>query len=221
MIKVFNIKSIILNYKIIIITFYFLVSCSSSRDYSEYNSVKGKFIESGVASWYGPNFDGMKTANGETFDMQDMTAAHRTLPFGSLIKVVDSDTKKYIIVRINDRGPYAKQRIIDLSKRAAEKLGIIRKGTANVNLYLLNQKVLPSNLKTPHYTVQIGSFFKKDDAINLSKNFNNSFIIQATISKKIYYRVYVGRFDTKQEANLIKRKLSDKGYKGFVKQFEN
>ncbi len=163
----------------------------------------------------------MKTANGETFDMQDMTAAHRTLPFGSLIKVVDSDTKKYIIVRINDRGPYAKQRIIDLSKRAAEKLGIIRKGTANVNLYLLNQKVLPSNLKTPHYTVQIGSFFKKDDAINLSKNFNNSFIIQATISKKIYYRVYVGRFDTKQEANLIKRKLSDKGYKGFVKQFEN
>ena len=88
----------------------------------------------GEASWYGPGYHGRTTANGEKFNQNAMTAAHKTLAFNTKIKVTDLQTGKSVIVRINDRGPYAKGRIIDLSKGAAEKLGIKEKGHAEVKL---------------------------------------------------------------------------------------
>ncbi|MCU1320723.1 MAG: rare lipoprotein [Acidobacteriaceae bacterium] len=94
----------------------------------------------GVASWYGSVLDGHKTASGETFDMNDMTAAHRSLPFGTLVRVVDLHTRKSVVVRINDRGVLFPERVIDLSVGAAEKLGIRRSGIANVRLDVLSKK---------------------------------------------------------------------------------
>ena len=83
-----------------------------------------KPIESGAASWYGPGFHGKRTANGETFNTNALTAAHKTLPFGTQLRVTNERTGKSVVVRINDRGPYAHGRVIDLSKAAAEAVGI-------------------------------------------------------------------------------------------------
>ncbi len=91
----------------------------------------------GEASWYGPGFQGNLTANGETFNMRDMTAAHKTLPFNTIVEVTDVETGEKIRVRINDRGPYAHGRIIDLSKKAATRLGMIDRGHAEVELRII------------------------------------------------------------------------------------
>ena len=91
----------------------------------------------GVASWYGPGFQGKKTSNGEIYNMNAMTAAHKSLPFNTIVKVVDLDTGRSVIVRINDRGPFIPGRIIDLSHQAAEELGILQKGTARIGLKVL------------------------------------------------------------------------------------
>jgi len=88
----------------------------------------------GVASFYGPGFQGRRTANGETFDMNAMTCAHRTLPFGTVLRVTNLDNDREVVVRVNDRGPYVGGRIIDLSRGAAEELGMVDTGTAEVML---------------------------------------------------------------------------------------
>ncbi|WP_133774637.1 septal ring lytic transglycosylase RlpA family protein [Enterovirga rhinocerotis] len=95
-------------------------------------------MHAGVASWYGPRFHGRKTASGERFNQNDMTAAHRTLPFGTRVKVVDETTGRSVVVRINDRGPFAHGRVIDLSKAASEALGMGGRGVARVTLVAAN-----------------------------------------------------------------------------------
>ena len=108
----------------------------SSKDYRK----KGLLSDSkthalrGIASYYGSDFHGKKTANGERFDMYDLTAAHKTLPFNTVVKVTNLDNKKSVEVRINDRGPFKKGRIIDLSLGAAKKINLIETGTAEVKL---------------------------------------------------------------------------------------
>ncbi|NIQ93995.1 MAG: septal ring lytic transglycosylase RlpA family protein, partial [Desulfuromonadales bacterium] len=95
------------------------------------------YHERGVASWYGPNFDGRPTANGETFDMRAVSAAHKTLPLPSVVRVTNLENGRSLVIRINDRGPFVRGRIIDLSQRAAELLGFSSQGTAMVDVRLL------------------------------------------------------------------------------------
>lgn len=102
------------------------------------SSTTTKMAQSGVASYYGPGFHGRRTANGEAFDMHAMTAAHRTLPFGTKVKVTNLANGKSAIVRVNDRGPYANGRIIDLSVAAAKQIGSTSSGKAHVTLEVLN-----------------------------------------------------------------------------------
>jgi rare lipoprotein A len=92
---------------------------------------------SGVASWYGPGFHGRTTANGERYNMNDMTAAHKSLKFGTMVKVTNETNGKSVVVRINDRGPYVGKRIIDLSKSAAQAIDMIGPGTASVTVEVL------------------------------------------------------------------------------------
>lgn len=99
------------------------------------------YDEVGIASWYGPGFHGKTTANGERFDMHGLTAAHKTLPFGTTVRVTNLTNDRSLIVRINDRGPFVSGRIIDLSKRAAERLGFISAGKAKVRVQVIAQKV--------------------------------------------------------------------------------
>jgi len=93
---------------------------------------QGRKLQSGIASWYGPRFHGRRTANGETFNTNDLTAAHRTLPFGTRLKVINERTGRSVVVRTNDRGPYAHGRVIDLSRASAQAIGIL--GVAPVSL---------------------------------------------------------------------------------------
>ncbi len=102
-----------------------------------YPSVDYDYNKVGVASWYGPNFHGKKTANGEIYNQNDLTAAHKTLPLPSIVRVTNLKNGKSLIVRVNDRGPYAHGRIIDMSKRAAELLGFKNQGTAKVRVQVL------------------------------------------------------------------------------------
>lgn len=93
-----------------------------------------QLVGMGKASWYGPGFHGRKTANGEVFNMHAMTAAHKTLPLGSRVKVENEETGETLVVRINDRGPFVKGRVIDLSKEAAVRLGLDEQGVGQVVL---------------------------------------------------------------------------------------
>ena len=98
------------------------------------------YDEVGVASWYGPGFHGRLTANGEVFDANELTAAHRTLPLPSLVRVTNLDNGRQIVLRVNDRGPYAKDRIIDISKRGAQLLGFQQQGTARVRVQIMAEE---------------------------------------------------------------------------------
>lgn len=98
------------------------------------------YEEQGMASWYGSKFHGKRTANGEIYNKYDFTAAHNTLPLPSIVKVKNLENGKSVVVRVNDRGPFTKNRIIDLSKRAATQLGFLQKGTAKVEVVLLPKK---------------------------------------------------------------------------------
>lgn len=95
------------------------------------------FTQSGLASYYGKKFHGQKTASGEVFDMHSFTAAHKKLPFNSLVKVTNLRNQKTVTVRINDRGPYSKNRIIDLSRAAAEKIGMLQRGLDKVKIEVI------------------------------------------------------------------------------------
>lgn len=105
---------------------------STSGRASQPPGSSGGFVERGIASWYGPGFHGRLTASGEVFDQRAMTAAHKTLPHGSVVRVTDEATGRSVVVKINDRGPFKPGRIIDLSERAAEELGSKEKGLADV-----------------------------------------------------------------------------------------
>jgi rare lipoprotein A len=105
-----------------------------------------KIIETGLASWYGAKHQGKRTASGEIFDQNKFTAAHRTLPWGSILMVTNLDTGKSVEVRINDRGPFTKDRIIDLSRAAARALGMVKSGVSPVRIELLSPHEISSDL---------------------------------------------------------------------------
>jgi rare lipoprotein A (peptidoglycan hydrolase) len=120
-------------------------------------------VQEGVASWYGQDFHGRTTSNGEIYDMDSFTAAHRTLPFGSRVRVTNTTNGKQVVVRINDRGPFVEGRIIDLSRAAATFLGIVGPGTAPVRL-----EVLPAPAPAERvFAVQVGAFVKQENAVKV------------------------------------------------------
>lgn len=221
-----------------VVTILFLISCGATRRVSKSNknkppetsntaslpTKKGALIESGIASWYGPNFNGRLTANGETFDMNGISAAHRTLPFNTEVIVVNEGNGKSIRVRINDRGPYAKDRIIDLSKGAATAVDMLGPGTANVKLYLVKGDLKNSrvtDLKVPNYTVQLGSYNDLKPAEKRSREIKGSRVETLYLNGNTVYRIYYGKYTDRRKADGDQKKLNKKGFKGFVKQIEN
>lgn len=112
-----------------------MYSCGISK--VEKETSKFSFYEKGEASWYGPGFNGKKTANGEKFDMYKLTAAHKKLAFGTKVRVTNLKNGKSVIVRINDRGPFVKGRVIDLSKKAAQQIDMINAGHIPVKIEIV------------------------------------------------------------------------------------
>lgn len=193
-------------------------------DKSNLSKSTGQKIEEGVASWYGPNFHGKLTANGEKYDMYGLTAAHRTLPFNTILRVKNLDNGKSVQVRINDRGPYAKNRIIDLSKKAAQQIDMLESGTANVELILLEGDLENSritDLKVPTYTVQLASFKEKDKAYNHSQKIRGSRVETIQMEDQTVYRVYFGIYVDENKAREKQKELKQRGFEGYVKQIQN
>ena len=109
-----------------------IAASSPSSAEAQPKTKAGAHVQSGKASWYGPGFHGKRTASGERFNTNDLTAAHRTLPFGTRVRVVNKSTGRSVVVRINDRGPYAHGRVIDLSRASAQAIGILGVGTVEM-----------------------------------------------------------------------------------------
>lgn len=159
------------------------------------------YRQKGIASWYGEDFHGRPTASGETYNMYDLTAAHRTLPLGSHVRVRNLENDSEVDVRINDRGPFVRGRIIDLSYAAAKEIGIVGSGTAKVRIDVLK------NGKEAPYTVQVGAFIVKDNALRLKevlkRNYSDVYIVTYETNRNTYYRVRVGSFSTEKRANKV------------------
>lgn len=179
------------------------------QTYYPLGSAEG-YAETGVASWYGPNFHGKRTANGEIYDMHQMTAAHRILPMHTRLLVVNLDNGRSTEVRVNDRGPFVNNRVIDLSYAAANVLGVIGPGTARVSLQTIpGQRI---EYVGPFY-VQYGAFVVEENARRLrsqmlTRGFAGTRITRGELNGTIYWRVQVGAYATLGEAESARIRLA-------------
>ena len=169
------------------------------------------YIERGMASWYGPGFHGNKTANGERYDMHKLTAAHRTLPLGSIAVVRSATTGKEVTVRINDRGPFAKGRVLDLSYAGAQTLGMVGHGTDQIELRVIGFQGKTAEMG--FLRVQIGSFVERLNAATLLQRAQRIYTggrIQAVdLPDGRRYRVQIGEFKTEAQAEFAARRLEE------------
>jgi rare lipoprotein A len=183
------------------------------KKYRVMNSSKG-YKERGIASWYGTKFHGRRTSSGEPYDMHLATAAHKTLPLPTYAEVTNLDNGKKVIVKINDRGPFKDNRLIDMSYAAAIRLDMIGKGTANVEVRVIDTSKLPkataSELRVPGVTggeetvfLQMGAFSREDSAEELAGRLEGVDLKPTSILKgNNVYRVWIGPYTTAREAPL-------------------
>jgi rare lipoprotein A len=168
----------------------------------------------GIASWYGPRFHGRRTANGEIYDMHRMTAAHKTLPFDTLLQVRNLENGRSVLVRVNDRGPHVKRRIVDLSFAAADELGMLGSGIARVELRILRYDVVTAD--SPRYTVQVGAFGEADRAAELCEELRGRYPEAEVSEDGAWHRVRVGAFARRTEAEDLRRELLTLGLPALV-----
>lgn len=170
--------------------------------------------QEGIASWYGPGFHGKKTTSGAVYDQHGMTAAHQTLPLGSSVEVTNLTNGKSVTVLINDRGPFVKNRVIDLSYAAARAVDIIRPGTAPVRVDVVDTggyplTAIPERLD---YTLQVGAFSDLDKARKLKARLESRHDRPVVIeSHEGYYRVRLGTFSGEEAAREYGTRLSQEG----------
>ncbi len=200
-----------------------LASCASvpTADYRP----AGEYV---TASWYGPKFHGRPTASGERFDMNALTAAHKTLKFGTRLRVTNPDTGRSVVVTVNDRGPFIRGRDLDLSYAAAREIGLTGKGVGRVRIEYLGRNMRyarrvafrPSRELRGPLSVQVGSFAEKSNAYRLKEGletrYRDVFITRTYIGGRTYYRVRVGRFSSFDSAYRVAGKLADEGYGTFI-----
>ncbi len=188
------------------------------------------FVQHGKASWYGRKFHGRPTASSEIYDMYKKSAAHKTLPLGTYVKILNISNNKWTIVRINDRGPFVKGRIIDLSYSAAKEIGLVAPGTAKVKLVALGREVrkLQSSSGTKpvveirdmnigEFTIQVGAFSSKNNALRLADRLKVIFdYVETTVyddkDKGTIFRVWVSKSTTLTKAAEIEKRLENMGF---------
>jgi rare lipoprotein A len=183
------------------------------------------FRQRGIASWYGEDFHGKKTSSGEAYDMYALTAAHKTLPLGTYVRVHNLENNRQVDLRINDRGPFVKSRIIDLSYAAAKKIGIVETGTASVEVIALATPAVtdggtpryePVDLYAGNFTFQVGAFVNRENAerlaAGLGQKYKNAHIKVYDRGDQIFYRVRVGSFSTLEQAAAQEEILVRDGY---------
>lgn len=214
---------------------YFLIFASSAQ------------VQTGKASFYADKFEGIPTASGEKYKHNKLTGAHKTLPFGTKVRVTNTGNEQSVEVVINDRGPYVDGRIIDLSRSAAEKLGFINQGLADVKLEVIDAgdgkssamvKTIDhvavdekefydfeiSRLSPRGFGVQIGTFQELVNLMRLSENLKNSYKKKVTVQVKIingvkYYGLILGQFSTRPKAEQFRDNLKKKFPDAFIVEY--
>ena len=198
------------------------MGCASTKEVSYRPFEPGQEIryrEVGLASWYGEDYHGRRTANGEIYDMYAMTAAHRTLPFNIGVRVTNLENGKKADFRINDRRPFIPGRIIDLSKSGARELGILDSGTAKVAVEATGW-VAGRSVWEGVYAIQVGSFVEKENAYrfreDLSRKHSSVHVVLWESNTRLYYRVRLGSFATEEEARRYFERLRRDNLTGFI-----
>lgn len=180
------------------------------KQYNVMATSKG-YRAKGLASWYGTKFHKKKTSSGEVYDLHAMTAAHKTLPLPTYVKVKNLENGRELLVKVNDRGPFHTDRIIDLSYAAAKKLGILAKGTGLVEIEAINPKgVVDVPLK---YFIQTGAYSQKNKAEMRAESISS--LIQKPAFVEFHNQLYIvktGPFETQVELQHYKQKLAKIGY---------
>lgn len=204
-------------------------------------------IQTGKASFYADKFEGNPTSSGEKYRHNKFTAAHKTLPFGTKVRITNLANNEFVEVTINDRGPYVDNRIIDLSKSAAEKLGFINLGLADVKLEVIDAgdgktsdplKTVDhvtveenefydfeiSKFNPKGYGVQIGTYQELVNLMRLSENLKNSYKKQVTVQVKIikgvkYYGLILGHFSSRIKAEQFRAELQKKFPDAFIVEY--
>ncbi len=175
--------------------------------------------ETGYASWYGGKFQGRLTANGEIFDTHQVTAAHKTLPFNTIVKVTNLENGKSVEVRINDRGPFVEDRIIDLSMAAAREIDIVASGVAKVGIKVVKMgdgKTCSSNVaEADKYKIQIASYSDKSNAQKLYSKLVSAGLKPEYENSGSYIRVIIPDVK-KTELDQIRKKLDELGLNGYL-----
>ncbi|BDU69166.1 hypothetical protein GETHOR_12670 [Geothrix oryzae] len=191
------------------------------------------YVEEGVASWYGGDGDGFAgrpTASGEIFDPEQYTCAHRTLPLGSFVEVENLDNRKRAVLRVNDRGPFVKGRVLDLSKRGAQDLGFAGQGTTRVRIRSVNAMGLPTALdpavdRIDPFVVQVAALSDPKNIDSLTRELENTFgpvSLQDTVTrgglsvKRVRVGSYTSRQEAEQAAEEITKHLKDRGVEPFI-----
>lgn len=168
---------------------------------------------SGIASWYGPNFHGKKTSNGEIYNMHNMTAAHKTLPMNTIVRVTNLKNNRSAVVRINDRGPFVANRVIDLSKSAASQLDIIASGTAPVSMEVVGFAASQTKVASNNFNSKAQNTASKEPVYNSETKINDTFVGGK-------FMVQIGAFKNQSGANRYKSEHENiMGYKSIVKTF--
>ena len=174
--------------------------------------------QTGVASWYGPGFHGQRTSSGAIYDQHGLTAAHQTLPLGTRVRVTNLDTGKWVDVDVNDRGPFAKGRIIDLSYEAARTIGMLGPGTARVRVDVLERP--PNGASHVAYCVQVGAFSEEEKAralrARLAPHYDDVYIVPVETRVDQMYRVRVGPYAERDRAETRAVELSELGLHAVV-----
>jgi rare lipoprotein A len=186
------------------------------------------FHQRGIASWYGVKFHGRTTSSGEVYDMHSMTAAHKTLPFGTYVKIQNLNNGRRVKVRINDRGPFCRGRIIDLSYRAAKELGIVNTGTTLVEITAIgilektnsktrgNRTCIPLDYDEGNFSIQVGAFSTRENADRLKRELERSHEnVHITVERNGYetfYRVRVGKCSSLKKALAYEKILIQDGF---------
>ena len=185
------------------------------------------YREEGLASWYGKDFHGRKTSNGESYDMHAMTAAHKTLPMNVHVRVINQSNGRESVVRINDRGPFVRGRIIDLSYAAAKELGVIGPGTAPVRIEALGYREPvatggvvsyrpPASYEAGPFTVQVGAFTVLQNAQRLAEELRRSYgessVVEGWVSGQKFHRVRVGLYPDMTAALQAESEFAARGF---------
>jgi rare lipoprotein A len=202
----------------------------NGQRYQPIPSAEG-FVQEGVASWYGRDFHGRKTSNGETYDMYAMTAAHKTLPMNVYLRVTNRSNGRSTVVRVNDRGPFVKSRIIDLSYAAAKELDVVGAGTAPVRIEALGyrDKVVagsaarytpPASYEVGPFTVQVGAFTVRANAYRLAARlkaaYGSASVAEGRVDGRLFYRVRVGLYASLAQAATVLAAIEGRYPSSFV-----